>query len=252
MTTPAIAPDMNLPPQASAISRVVNTFIAPTKAFAGLDKGKTGWWLAWLISAIVTVAFAFSVGKQVGWNQVVQNQIHSNQKMADQIEKAPAEQREKTVSIISTSFKVSLYGAPALSLLFATIFAAILLGTFNFGFGATIRFKTMFAIVIYGFLPYVLHALISIVTLFAGVDPEGFRVENPAATNVAAFLGTGISPALYRLASAIDIFNIWIIILLGIGVSMNSKVKRSTAILTVGIWYALVILAQAGLAALRS
>ena len=251
MTTPAIAADMNVPPQPSPVSRIINVFIAPTKAFTGLDKGKTGWWLAWLISAIVTLAFAFSVGKQIGWNQVVQNQIHNNQKMADQLEKAPPEQREKTEGIISASFKFSFYGAPVLSLLISTILTAILLGTFNFGFGATIRFKTMFAIVIYGFLPYVLHALISIVTLFAGVDPEGFRVENPAATNVAAFLGTGISPALYRLASAIDIFNIWIIVLLGIGVAVNSKVKRSTAIVTVGVWYVLVILVQVGLAALR-
>jgi hypothetical protein len=252
MTTPAIAPDMNVPPQPSPLSRIVNVFIAPTQAFAGLDKGKTGWWLAWLISTIVTLAFAFSVGKQVGWNQVVQNQIHNNQKMADQLEKAPPEQREKTAAMIGASFKFSFYGAPLLSLLITTILAAILLGTFNFGFGAAIRFKTMFAIVIYGFFPYVLHALISIVTLFAGVDPEGFRIENPAATNIAAFLGTGISPVIYRLASAIDIFNIWIIILLGIGVSMNSKVKRSNAILAVAVWYGLVILVQAGLAGLRS
>lgn len=258
MTTPAIAPDLNVPPQPSAFSRVINTFISPTKAFGGLNTGKTGflglrtgWWAAWLLSSIVTICFALSVGKQVGWDQVVQNQIHNNPKMADQLEKAPPEQREKTAGFIATSFKASYFGAPVLGLLFSVIIAAVLLGTFNFGFGASVRFGAMFAIVVFSFLPYVLHALIAILTLFAGVDPQGFRLENPAATNLAALLSPGGSPAIYRLASAVDIFNIWVIVLLGIGVAVNSKIKRSTAIITVAVWFAIVILGQAGLAALR-
>ena len=48
MTTPALAPDMNVPPQPSPFQRVINTFIAPTKAFVGLDRGKNGWWLPFL------------------------------------------------------------------------------------------------------------------------------------------------------------------------------------------------------------
>lgn len=251
MTTPAIAPDMNVPPQQSPFSRIVNVFIAPTKAFTGLNQGHTGWWLPWLLSVIVTICFAASVGKQVGWNQVVQNQIHHNAKMADQLEKAPPDQREKTVGFIEMSYKGSFYGAPATSLLFTVIIAGVLLATFNFGLGASIRFGTMWAITIYGFFPYIVHALISIVTLFAGVDPEGFRIENPAATNLAALLSPDTSAALYRLASAVDIFNIWVIVLLGIGVATNSKVKRSTAIMTVAVWYVVVILVQAGIAAAR-
>jgi hypothetical protein len=50
----------------------------------------------------------------------------------------------------------------------------------------------------------------------------------------------------------VDVFNIWTVILLGIGFSCVSKVKRSTAILTVAGWLVIVKLIQAGMAAAGS
>src|SRR5690242_2084991 len=101
MSTPAASPELNVPqPQPSPFTRMINVFIAPGKAFEGMNRGRTGWWMPWLISVIVSLAFAFSVGKQVGWNQLVQNQMHHDHKMADQLEKAPPEQREKTMGFI--------------------------------------------------------------------------------------------------------------------------------------------------------
>jgi hypothetical protein len=52
------------------------------------------------------------------------------------------------------------------------------------------------------------------------------------------------------MASALDVFIIWTIVLIGIGYSSTSKVKRSTAIIVVVCWYLLWKLITSGLATL--
>jgi hypothetical protein len=54
---------------------------------------------------------------------------------------------------------------------------------------------------------------------------------------------------LYGMASALDVFVIWSIVLLGIGFACNSKVNRSTAIAIVAGWYLLYKLVTVGIAA---
>jgi small-conductance mechanosensitive channel len=54
---------------------------------------------------------------------------------------------------------------------------------------------------------------------------------------------------LYGMASALDVFIIWTIVLMGIGFACNSKVKRSTAIVIVAGWYLLYKLVSSGMAA---
>jgi len=115
--------------------------------------------------------------------------------------------------------------------------------------GATVAFKTAYAIVFYAALPGVIGSLLGAIAMFAGVNPEGFNVNNPVATNPAYFMDPTTSKFLYGMASALDVISIWTIVLLGIGFSTNSKVKRSTAIIIVAAWYLFWKLGAAALAA---
>jgi hypothetical protein len=54
---------------------------------------------------------------------------------------------------------------------------------------------------------------------------------------------------LYGMASGLDVIVIWTIVLMGIGFSCTSKVKRSTAITIVAAWYLFWKLATSALAA---
>ena len=85
--------------------------------------------------------------------------------------------------------------------------------------------------------------------MFAVVDPEGFNGNIPVATNPAYFMDRAGNKFLYGMASAFDVLVIWSIVLMGIGFSSNSKVKRSTAIAVVAGWYLFWKLATAALAA---
>jgi len=54
----------------------------------------------------------------------------------------------------------------------------------------------------------------------------------------------------YAMASALDVFVIWSILLIGIGFACNSKVKRPRAIFILAGWYALYKLAGGAMASL--
>jgi len=245
MTTPALAPDMNVPPQPSPFQRVINTFIAPTKAFVGLDRGKTGWWLPFLLIVVVSYGYVGMMDKKIGFDKISENQIKLNQKAQDQMEKLTPEQRQQRMDLTTKITKYISYGSPVLALVAFAVIAGALLAVFNFGMGASIRFGAMWAITIFAHLPNLLKALLTMGAMAAGMDPDGFDVRNPIATNLGAVVGHA-SPALYSLASSIDVFSIWICVLTGIGIASISKVKRGTAIGVVLGVYAFVSLLGAG------
>ena len=52
-------------------------------------------------------------------------------------------------------------------------------------------------------------------------DPEEFNLQNPLMFNVGAFLSPDSAAVLRALGSSIDLFSLWIIVLLAIGVSVR-------------------------------
>jgi hypothetical protein len=227
-------------------ARIVNTFIAPAKTFTDL-KRKSGWWVPFLIIAIVSVFFVWTVDSKIGFDKVTENQIKLNAKAMDRLEKLPPEQRARQLEISAKVTRIISYASPVLVLAIFVIIAAVWLATFNLGLGTKLGFGTAFAVVMYASLPGVLRSLLAVITLFAGVDPDGFIMQNPVATNLGGLFEVSTHPALYSIGSSIDIFAIWSLILTGIGFSCVSKIKRGTAIAVVFGWYVVYVLGAAAL-----
>jgi Yip1-like protein len=227
--------------------RIVDTFIAPSKTFTDLRRNAS-WWVPWLLISAFSLLFVFAMGRQIGFEQISKNSIAQSSR-AEQFEKLPADQQAKQIQISSTIARYISYSLPVLNLIIFVIIAAVLMATFNFGAGASVPFKTSLAIVIYGSLPGIIGAVLGIISMFSGIDPAGFNARNPVATNPGYFMDPMGNKFLYGMASALDVFVIWSIVLLGIGFACNSKVKRSTAIAIVAGWYLLYKLVTVGIAA---
>lgn len=89
------------------------------------------------------------------------------------------------------------------------------------------------------------------IVLFAGVTPDGFDINNPVGTNLAYYLDPETTGKFVRgMASSLDLISIWSIVLVGIGFACTSKVKRSTAIIVVVVWYLVYKLATSGMASM--
>jgi hypothetical protein len=242
--TPITPPAPEAPPL-SAGARIVNTFIAPTKAFTDLRRSP-GWWAPWLLISVFSLAFVAVMGRQIGFEQITKNSIAQSSR-AEQFDKLPPDQRARQLEVSTTITRYISYSLPVLNLIIFAVIAAVLMGVFNFAAGAGVLFKTSLAIVTYGSLPGIIGAVLGIVSLFAGVDPSGFNPQNPMATNPAYFMDPLGNKFLYGMASALDVFIVWSIVLMGIGFACNSKVKRSTAIAMVAGCYLIYKLLGAGI-----
>src|SRR5215469_1514010 len=236
-------------PPLSEGARILNTFIAPSKTFTDLRRS-AAWWAPWILISIVSLIFVYSVQKQITFEQITRNNI-SHSSRADQFDKLPADQQARQVQISNKILGVLMYGSPLMILFISLISSVVLWTTFKVGMAAETTFGQAYAIGIYAGLPGIVGAILGIISFFAGVNPEGFDINNPVGTNLAYYLDFETTSKFVRgLASSVDIINIWTIILIGIGYACTSKVKRSTAITIVAAWYLIYKVAMAGLASL--
>jgi hypothetical protein len=241
-TSPALSARLSEP------QRLINTFVAPSKTFEDL-KLNSSWWVPWIIGSIVALLFVYSLDKKITFEQSTLNQIQKSAR-ADQFDKLAPEQKAQQLAISTKVTKVISYSMPVLILLINIIIAGVLLGMFNLGFGAALPFKRMLAIVFYAGLPFIISNILAIVSM-QFIDPEAFNVQNPVATNPAYFMDPyNSSKFLYGVASAFDIFVFWVVALMAIGISRNSKIKTGTAFGAILALYFVFKLVGAGMASM--
>ena len=161
------------------------------------------------------------------------------------MEQLTPEQRARGIEIQTTITKGIFYALPVFSLLRGLSVAAILMVVFNFMLGAEVPFSRAMAVVFYSYLPFVIYAVLLIVSLLASADPNTIDLNNPMPTNPGFFMDPAGNKFIYSFASALDIFNVWTLVLLGLGfstASANRKPDTGTGITTTFVVYAIVVL----------
>lgn len=209
--------------------RLLYTFTAPSKTMADLRRNAS-WWVPWLLVSIVSMAFCFALDKTIGWGQMMENQALLNPKAAEKMDKMPPDQRERVMKLQETIARGLAYAAPLTTLLAIAALSGILLGLFNFGFGAKLRYSELMGVTAYSFLPSILNTLL-ITALMFFVEADQFDIKNPAATNPGYFVPASM-PILKGALGAFDVFTLWQLFLIAVGVSQLSKVKKGTAFVT--------------------
>jgi hypothetical protein len=232
----------------SEAARIVDTFIAPSKTFTDLRRN-AAWWAPFLLMVMFSTVFVYVADQKVGFRKAMENQMRAQPKQQERLERLPADQREQQLQSGAKVTKVIAYAFPVIQLVILLIIAVVLFGTFKLAASADVSFKVSLAIVMYASLPGLLRVLLAVLSLLAGASVDSFTFQNPVATNPGYFLNPADSPFLYSLASSLDIFLIWTLVLTAIGFTCVSKVKRGTALAIVFAWWLIFTLAASGLAA---
>lgn len=244
----AVPPAPNPQPKLSEMSRIVNVFTAPSATFTDIRRNSS-WWVPWLLMSILQLGFAFAIDQKFGWDTLTEQQIAKNPSVQVRLDGIKPDQREQILQRQAQVARYLAYAAPVRILIMWTIIAAIFMAVFKFGFGAEIPFKRSLATWGYATMPLLISFALTIVSIYA-TSVGSFDLNNPVASNVGYFLDPKNSKLLYWLGSCIDIFDIWAIVLLGIGYSIasNNKVKRTSAIAV----FTVVFVLMKGLGALRA
>jgi hypothetical protein len=236
-------------PGLSEPQRLVNVIVAPRKTFTDLQRNPS-WWVPWLISAVFTLIFSIVAVQKIDMARFVQEQIDRSPRAQKRLENLSPEQRAQGMAIQATFTKVGFYAAPIITLVLGLIVAAVLMFVYNFMLGAEVPFPRAMAVVFYAGIPGVLGTILLIISFLASSDPSTIDISrNPMPTNLGFFMDPEGNKVVYGLASAIDVFKIWFVCLLGLGfsaASSNRKPNTATSITTAFVCYGILVLVGIG------
>jgi hypothetical protein len=226
---PASEPQAQLQAAISPFGRIIGMFFSPKATYEDIVR-KPSWVLPVILMMVFGLITAVALNQRVNWRQFMTQQIERNPRTAQMT----PEQKEQQIEVGAkyAPYTSYIFGVPA-PIIVVLIVALVMLGAYNLLGGANVNFKTSLAIVSHAYVPNFLFTLLFLVVLF--VKPPGdMDMNNPVATNVASFLPDSIPKWLEALCKNIDIFSIWILILISVGfAAANPKKLKGAKSLTI-------------------
>ena len=240
---PAVVPE---PETLGEFSRLTGVIFDPGRTFEDIARRPT--WLAPMLVVIAVSCLYIGLFTQhVGWERFMRQQMESNPR----VQQLSPEQKEQAIAVQSKLGPIFGYGGVIVGTpIFDLISAAVLLGIVAGILSAPVKFKQVFAVVCYSGMPAIIGTALAIVVMFLK-SPTDFNMQNPLAFNVGAFLDpTATSKFMYSLASSIDLFVLWTILLLATGLkaAAGKKLTFTGALIAVVLPWAVLVLGKAALA----
>ncbi len=233
-------------------SRLTGVFFEPKKTFEDIAR-RPAFWTPLLLLTLLWVASTYLLSSRIGWETIVRQQSQQSASAQQRLEQMPPEQRQRMEAMQMKIAPIAGYGFAIIGRpLLYLIAAAILLGILKGMMSAPVRFKQIWAILWYASVPTVIQTILFCVVMFLK-RPEEFNLQNPLAFNPAAFMDpTTSSKFVYSLARSIDLFTIWTLLLIAVGLSAagGKKVSFGGALAVVLIPWAVLVLAGASLSGL--
>lgn len=204
------------------VSRLTGVFFEPTKAFTDIA-ARPRWIPPLLIILLVTISLMVVYTQRGGWRVMIVQQMANNSQAAQ----LSPEQRQTQIEMGTKYASLSVYIVPIVVPISLLVIAGVLTGITAGILSAPVRFSQVFAIVCYANLAGVLRgALVLVVLLMKNI--ADFDLKNPFMSNPGYFMDPKTSSKfLYSLAGAFDIFSLWIILLMAVGLKAAAGKRLS-------------------------
>jgi Yip1 domain len=238
-TTSMPAPEAQSQPAISPVGRVVGAFFSPKATFEDIVR-KPSWVLPVVLLTLFSIAVSFAINQRINWREFMTQQIEKSPQAANM---SPEQKEQRIEGGVKFSppftYAIGVVGP----ITFVLVVALVMWGAYNLLGGANTNFATSFGITAHAALTGLVNSLLLILVLF--LKPPGtVDLENPVATNLAAFLPDDSAKWLVKLLNSIDIISFWTLILLAIGfAATNPKKLRGSKAFTIAfsVWAVYVV-----------
>jgi hypothetical protein len=229
----------------SSIGRVVGVLASPEKTFRSIRERPT-WLVALLVVLVVGAGVYFVLSQRLDMAQIVRESIEA------QGRDVPPDQLEGIIDFyenygVAFTMAMIVVGQPVFFLLGALcLWVAVKM------VGGEVTFKQGFSTMMHSQMPNVVGALLSLPAILSRSEFHFDDVQTGSIlpSNLGFLAPEGAGAAVVSLLSSIDVFRLWVLVLLVIGFATVARLKRGTAAAAVvGCWI-LYVLGKAGWAAL--
>lgn len=233
-TTPIVTSETSQAPgPVNHFGRLIGVFFSPKATFEEIVRRPT-WIIPVVLLTVLGIGTAFVMNQKVDWRDVASKRIEESPRAANMT----AEQKEQQIAMSAKFSPPFAYAFGALwPILGVLIVAGVMLLAYNLIGGANAKFGVAMAIVSHAFVVTILSTLFFILILY--LKPRNMiDLENPVATNVGAFLPDSTSKALMSLGKSIDIFSIWMLLLIATGFAAVNpkKLKGKSLSIAIAVW----------------
>ncbi len=219
--------------------RYLGVFVRPGEVFADIARNPD-----FMKPLLVLVAVSLTVTQtmlaKVGMHRILYDALMHSGRASNLSPEQISNIVGKSVALATIIAQLgSLFGVPVFLLAVAGVGLILLNGVF----GIHASFTKVFSVACYADLPSVLGGLLAIAVMLFG-NPDHFNPHSPGPSNPGFFLNPATaSRPVMALASSLDIFVLWFLVLLAMGLSRvaEGKVKSRTIFaLFLGLWVLLV------------
>lgn len=228
--------------KASEVDHLVGAITSPTATFASIARRPT-WVLALILLAALGAAAVWSLYSKVDAGEFLAYMEAQGTKLPDSVS---ADQ------ILGWTRVSSVVGAAIFAPVTYLAVAGIFLLLFRMS-GATLDFRRSLSVTLHGFLPFGVAAVIGLGIAATREEVAMREIESGGLvpSNLGVFLGDGAGAVVRAVATSVDVFSVWCIVLLALGFSIVAKVSRGRAYGVVGAIWAFAVLLKVAIAALR-
>ena len=239
---PGSASPVSAEPTKSPLERIIGVFFSPKATFEDINR-KPDWLVPLVLITLVALVVTYVFLSHADVLELIRNQIEKSGRPVP-----PDEALQSGVKFTTIISYVSvIVGVP----LVITVISAVLFVVFSFIMGAETTFKKIFCANAYASMPGLVKSIIAIPILFVKQPTEFGNPADIVQSNLSILFDKG-NKALFALGKSIDIFTIWSLIVLAIGVagvSKNLTFKKSLT--TIIILWLIVVAGVVGYSAFK-
>jgi hypothetical protein len=228
----------------SALARLGNVIVEPKRTFTDIA-ARPGWWVPMMLVAVCSLGYMIAFSQRVGWERMFRQTMETS---TDQrIQNMSAEERERVIQMqVKFGGSVGIALAAVAGPVIMVVVAGVLTFVFGTILGGTVKFKQALGVVSHAWMPSIFATAAFLLVMFIK-SPEDFDLKNPAGFNLGFYLDPHSTPAwLVSLGNSIDVFTIWIILLLATGMSVAAKKSWVSSLMGVALPWALFVAIKVG------
>ncbi|HEY2091047.1 MAG TPA: Yip1 family protein [Thermoanaerobaculia bacterium] len=226
--TDVVPPSPAEPEKANTLQRITGVLFNPGPTFESIAQ-RPNILGPLLVFIVIGILSAVAVGVKADFNSLAREAIEANPNI-------PPDRVESSVNMTKGIMKVSMYASPLLIVLMLVITAGVCLLAFRM-FGGEGNFNIALSVTIYAWFPRLIRGILGAIVVLTKGSMSLYDLQNPVMSNLAFLFDPKTQPVQYALGSALDIFNIWSLVLLIIGMAAMSKLSKArSATIVIVLW----------------
>ena len=238
-------------PRRSPLWGLASIFFSPSETFAA-SRERRAWLVPVLAASMMGLILNIMVINVIGLETITRNELESRPQLAERLGQERLDEMARDAGASSTRKWISYASAAFMIPIGLCIVSGIILGGLLIT-GGSVDFRSVLTAAAWGaYASLTIQVLATAAFLSAVRDFSGVEVSNLIALNLSIFLDrSSTSPALYSIASSVDLLSFYNMFLMSLGISkLSAGMSFARAFSVVLALWALYVLARAGFASL--